>query len=124
MNKELIQKLKMLVPSIIGLASIDGYRRTVQGDIARAELSASTKRLDSASQKLERLYTEVSFQKENIGIIDAKAEASQARLAKMLEQFHKDTERANIYREAPESNQNILEIEFLTNVKAEKASEL
>lgn len=127
--KELIQKLKTLVPIAVGIISVDGYRRALTSENSTSRLTKAAESLETTNKKFETLRSEVLQKQENIDILDVKEIACQNRIDNLISSYRKAWARYKEYKESDlssESNKGIVDsiLQELANLTESLSVEL
>lgn len=103
--KEILQKIKGILPIIKGLVALDGYRRTLSNDKVAENFVKATESLQNTNKKLEDLYTAALNKKQDLNLYNAKELASQDRVKELLESFRNSHNKVQELKKAAEDSQ-------------------
>ena len=116
--RELIQKIKNALPIIVGIASLDGYRRTVINDLSRSRLEQATNKLEHTTARLKDLHSQLLMKKQDIDMLEVKESGippyGRGRIDELLKKFQNSSEELrnriqNCDENFEESNKVIIE---------------
>src|ERR1700694_90478 len=108
--KDLIRKFKGISTTVIGIMTIDAYRRSVIGDSVSEQLKTITTATELKAKELEAIQSNLAIKEEKLLLIHNKVSATQGRIMEKVDSLIKNRERLSaIIKEKAEGNDAIID---------------